>query len=203
MKKTILKSALMALATVGMLAGNSYALPYLEGDIALSGNYVPVNSSGIPVDFNVATGFDIKSLKVDAASGTFQELVANEPQIIVGYDFQFSPFNTPIDLWNITSFDGTEYAFELKNGEIYLDTRPTSGTNPVATITLFGDGILTATDFLDTPGLWSFSVDQISGMTSFSYRTSNIANPVPEPATMLLFGTGLAGLAGLARRKKK
>jgi hypothetical protein len=39
------------------------------------------------------------------------------------------------------------------------------------------------------------------GPERFSFAAES--QPVPEPATMVLFGTGLAGLAGAARRKRK
>jgi hypothetical protein len=46
---------------------------------------------------------------------------------------------------------------------------------------------------------WSASVE--SG--SYLYAKFSSSTPVPEPATMLLLGTGLVGLAGVGRRKLK
>ncbi len=48
--------------------------------------------------------------------------------------------------------------------------------------------------------IWGTSAD---GSDSFQIFRTNNPVPAPEPATMLLFGTGLAGLIGVARKKKK
>ena len=45
----------------------------------------------------------------------------------------------------------------------------------------------------------------VGTLTYVAGQTGSIdagVEPIPEPATMLLFGAGLAGLAGVAKRRK-
>ena len=76
--------------------------------------------------------------------------------------------------------------------------------DPFILATVYFDVITTNTSPID---LSLNGINDIIGINSMAFDKASITlgegnvAPVPEPATLLLFGAGLAGLAGFSRKK--
>jgi hypothetical protein len=109
-----------------------------------------------------------------------------------------------------TTEGGETFQFFLTSydADYFVSTSSSSGcTSGDTCLLVTGNGYFTGTgvvDYTNTPAVFqfgsSYAVGQTVGtMTTFDAQAS--ATPIPEPASLALFGSGLIGLVGLARRK--
>ncbi|BCO08343.1 hypothetical protein GF1_07190 [Desulfolithobacter dissulfuricans] len=214
MKKMFLTSAVLAIAGVGLVAGSAMALGF--------------SSTGY-VDPNYNDSWDSTSLTGTALFEFYiDETWPQVNRVTIELDDDIFTGITASDFTVLNPSGWTTSVYTGTSGNVFdvsLAGVLATSTNDPIQITF--DYTLLDEDMYDNasegvPGGWDWDEGQAWGLAytlDYGFYTPHPLTgspvfvaldtsggstaPVPEPATMLLFGTGLAGLAGVVRKKRK
>ncbi len=191
---TSLKSAAAAIALAALAftaAPAVQALPLIHGSFAV------VGGASIPTGSNLLTTTELNFNGLLMATGNgvgdYSTIHAGDIGTIVT-SFVFDPLPSPVN--NFLTIDG--FSFDLTDLVAVDRTHPAGGLDA---LTISATGVVRHADFEDTTGIITITANGTSQGLSVSFSGTG-RSPIPEPATLALFGTALIGLT-LARRRQK
>ncbi|WP_319550462.1 PEP-CTERM sorting domain-containing protein [Desulfogranum marinum] len=214
-----LKQVFIAVTLLSLLTINAYALPS-------SGDTVVLQNG----DFGTTAGgeFDI-FVNGSTTRNYISFCLERDENIRYGTEYVISSISNYAELGGLGGQDATgKDSIDVKTAWIYWNylygNLSAWGTeDALANLVqksiweIEGEGTFSSNDsfldFVDNLGSWEIAGNvqamnivryESDGETIKEYHQSQlIADPVPEPTTMLLFGTGIAALAGVSRRKMR
>ena len=186
----------LAAICVFAFSAPSYALLIANINPNWGGSYTGNSLTGTArVDIFTDFDFDKAILNVGTSNG-----------FVVASSFSTLGIITPTSGWSITSPTGTGATINLKNTgtpatqhlAFTFDFTLTKTLNQMAADVAAGTAVWS--DFFSSNDPWSLNGSVTLGTLSPASFSTNF---VPEPATLILLGTGLLGAGVLNRKKRK